>query len=138
MIVQCPHCSARYRVNEANIPASGGRIKCPSCQSSFVVYPEAPEPAPVEQAGGFDEDKTSVASIPDLQMLRDAAAAQAAAKVQEENAGATEVMGGDALPNFASLFGQKPSASNNDGTVEIKNPLAFAASWQASAGRRER
>lgn len=132
MIVQCPHCSARYRVNEANIPASGGRIKCPSCQSSFVVYPEAPEPEPAAPAGGFDEDKTSVASMPDLQMLRNAAQAAAKAQEEEEPSGATEVMGGDALPNFASLFGQKQNPGNNDGTVEIQNPLAFAASWQAS------
>lgn len=132
MIVQCPHCSARYRVNEANIPASGGRIKCPSCQSSFVVYPEAPEPESAAPAGGFDEDKTSVASMPDLQMLRNAAQAAAKAQEEEEPSGATEVMGGDALPNFASLFGQKQNPGNNDGTVEIQNPLAFAASWQAS------
>jgi hypothetical protein len=119
-------------VNDANIPASGGRIKCPSCQNSFVVYPEAPKPEPVAPVSGFDEDKTSVASLPDLQALRSAAQA-AAAKPQpeEELGGATEVMGGDALPNFASLFGQKPSASQNDGTVEMQNPLAFAAAWQA-------
>ena len=53
MIVQCPSCNSRYRIKDANIPESGGKIRCPSCSHSFVVYPES---------DNFDGDKTSITS----------------------------------------------------------------------------
>lgn len=49
MIVQCPACSARYRINAAKLPEGGGHIKCPKCGHAFFVQPEpegnAPAPA---------------------------------------------------------------------------------------------
>ncbi|RAL24923.1 hypothetical protein DL240_01560 [Lujinxingia litoralis] len=116
MIVQCPSCSSRYRVNDANIPASGGKIKCPSCAHAFVVYPEAPvEPE-------YEADKTSVAERPNIHELLNSmnqhkAAAQAPAAGEDEVA-KTEVMSGAELPDFASMFGE-----GGDQTVEMSNPL---------------
>jgi predicted Zn finger-like uncharacterized protein len=121
MIVQCPSCASRYRVNDANVPPSGGKITCPSCQHKFIVYPEQDE-QPQQQGGASDlEDKTSVAFRPDLQQLvskMQGGEGGAQAPAGQEPAGqATEVMSGDHVPEFAE------GMVGNDGTVEMKNPF---------------
>lgn len=124
MVVQCPHCSSKYRVNTSNIPATGGRIKCPSCKESFVVYPEA------EQQESM-EDKTSIAAAPNLQQMMAGlnAGGRAPAPAPDEDAGATEVVSADSLPDFAKMFGGggggSADAAGDDGTVEMQNPMQF-------------
>jgi len=39
MIVECPDCGSRYRIQDGKIPSSGGRVTCPSCDHAFVVWP---------------------------------------------------------------------------------------------------
>lgn len=60
MVIQCPSCQARYRIQKEKLPAGGGNIKCPSCSHVFAVHaddensslgadsslPEAPAPIP--------------------------------------------------------------------------------------------
>ena len=122
MIVQCPSCSSRYRVNDANIPPSGGKIKCPSCAHAFVVYPEAPaEPE-------HEADKTSIAERPNIHELlnsmnQNQAAAQNASPPVEDEVAKTEVMSGAELPDFASMFGD----GGGDQTIEMSNPLGSGA-----------
>ncbi len=111
MIVQCPSCAARYRVNDANIPPSGGKIRCPSCAHAFVVYP----PAPDEGAG--DTDRTSIAQKPNLKNLLNS---MKSAEANTDEGGRTEVMSGDNVPDFNSLLGNMPEG---DKTVEMSNPL---------------
>ena len=136
MIVQCPACSSRYRVNASNIPSTGGKIRCPSCQHAFVVYPDAPAPAPPKPS--YDEDRTSIASRPDLQQLLHNFQQGGPASGGSEDAGATEIMSGDSLPDFSKMFGQggasAPDASGDDGTVEMQNPLAFIKQWEGEHG----
>lgn len=144
MIVQCPACSSRYRVNASNIPQTGGKIRCPSCQHAFVVYPEAPAQAPAPTPSSYDEDKTSIASRPDLQqLLHNFQQGQqgGGGGGGQEDAGATEIMSGDALPNFANMFGggggaqaQNNAHEGDDGTVEMQNPLAFIQQWEKGQG----
>ncbi len=124
MIVQCPSCASKYRVNDANVPSSGGKITCPSCQHKFIVYPEEKQP---DQGGGSSdlEDKTSVAFRPDLQKMvskmREQGAGAAGGGGQEEPpSGATEVMSGDSIPDFLANQGGAPP---DDGTVEMRNPF---------------
>jgi predicted Zn finger-like uncharacterized protein len=38
MIVNCPACSARYRIDPAKITGRGAKITCPRCSHKFVVY----------------------------------------------------------------------------------------------------
>jgi predicted Zn finger-like uncharacterized protein len=38
MIVTCPACSARYKIQEAKIPGRGAKITCPRCGHRFVFY----------------------------------------------------------------------------------------------------
>jgi predicted Zn finger-like uncharacterized protein len=123
MIVQCPSCSARYRVNEQNIPATGGRISCPSCQHTFIVYPESAAQAPAAPPVSYDGEKTSVAT--DINALVAGLGGHASSPATGDD-GATEVISGDALANFGN-FGsfEPPEPLIEDGTVEMQNPLTF-------------
>ena len=38
MIVSCPACSARYRIDKSKIKGRGAKITCPRCSHKFVVY----------------------------------------------------------------------------------------------------
>ncbi len=136
MIVQCPSCSKRYRVNDDNIPPSGGKIRCPACSHAFVVYPDSdpdpePDPASHEDPGA----KTSVAQRPNMEELLDSmqggdqSGGQQGADQQGGAAGGgdddvakTEVMAGSELPDFNNLFGE--GGPEDDQTVEMDNPLA--------------
>lgn len=53
MIIQCPTCSARFRLDEAKIKGRGARVRCRRCGESIVVIkPEtSPAPSPVETGG---------------------------------------------------------------------------------------
>ena len=43
MIVSCPQCQARYKLDPNKIAARGAKITCPRCRHVFVVYPEVNE-----------------------------------------------------------------------------------------------
>ena len=107
MIVQCPACNARYRIRDANIPASGGKIRCPSCGHSFVVYPEVKKPSLSEMASSMasDDGATAVVSGADV------------AKLQQYQA-----------------LKEDLADSVGDGTVEIKNPMEFWEQLQKERG----
>ncbi len=58
MIVTCPSCEAKYRVEQSALEARGGRVKCASCAHVWTVAEAAPKPAPrpeppVEPASGL-------------------------------------------------------------------------------------
>ncbi len=38
MIVTCPSCSARYKINESKVPGRGAKITCQKCAHRFVFY----------------------------------------------------------------------------------------------------
>lgn len=44
MVISCPECSTRFRVDESKIPAQGAKIRCARCKHVFAVSPPAPEP----------------------------------------------------------------------------------------------
>lgn len=58
--VECPGCKAPYQVDERRVPASGLKMRCPKCGTTFKVEPPAPDnrrtgPSPVLGASlGFD------------------------------------------------------------------------------------
>ncbi len=55
MIVTCPACSARYKINANKITGRGAKITCPRCEHRFVVHrdssqaPKRPTPESVDQ-----------------------------------------------------------------------------------------
>jgi len=56
MIVSCPDCSARYKINEGKIKGRGAKITCPRCTHPFVVYRPGMEPGPPIPEGVADLD----------------------------------------------------------------------------------
>ncbi len=44
MVISCPECSTRFRVDEGKIPAQGAKIRCARCKHIFAVSPPSPEP----------------------------------------------------------------------------------------------
>lgn len=50
MIVSCPACNARYRINPDKIKGRGAKITCPRCGHKFVVYKDRPQASAPEAA----------------------------------------------------------------------------------------
>lgn len=56
MIIECPSCRARYRLDEGRIPDRGAKVRCRRCGDRIVVRREDPAspPVPPPDPGGFD------------------------------------------------------------------------------------
>jgi len=52
MIVSCPACAARYKINESKISARGAKITCPRSAHKFVVFRDPRREAPTETPAG--------------------------------------------------------------------------------------
>lgn len=63
MIVTCPSCEAKYRVEETALAARRGRVKCASCHFVWTVEGAAPalEPAPAPEPAPSLQDKPHAA-----------------------------------------------------------------------------
>jgi predicted Zn finger-like uncharacterized protein len=47
MIIACPSCSTRFKLDAARIPSKGAKVRCASCGHVWLQRPEfAPEPTP--------------------------------------------------------------------------------------------
>lgn len=46
MIISCPECSTRFRVDDHKIPVHGAKIRCARCKQIFTVAPATPEMPP--------------------------------------------------------------------------------------------
>ncbi len=57
MVVICPKCKTKLRVDEAKIAGGGSRFKCPKCSTALLVK----KPAPVSEKQPFDNVKVIVA-----------------------------------------------------------------------------
>ncbi len=55
MIVQCPNCDTRYRLDETRLDQDGAQVRCSRCSHVFFVSPPRPEDdADVVQDSEFD------------------------------------------------------------------------------------
>jgi len=45
MVIQCPQCNKKYRIEEAEVPAGGAAVRCPKCRNIFTIYKEV---SPIE------------------------------------------------------------------------------------------
>lgn len=86
--VECPSCQAPYNVEERRIPASGLRMKCPKCASSFLIRkdgsvdanpppvatpaPKKPAPPPPKSAAtaAFEDPLADLPSLPTSPALK--------------------------------------------------------------------
>ena len=136
MIVQCPSCASRYRIRDSNIPPSGGKIRCPSCSHSFVVYPEGAQPsAPPAQP---DDDRTSITSQNQISNLVGRMEDQRPSDEDEDDYVATQIASGelDKLRAMHALQQELGDPSDMDGTVEIQNPMKLWQEAQAAQAAR--
>jgi predicted Zn finger-like uncharacterized protein len=50
MIIACPSCSTRFKLDAARIPSKGAKVRCANCSHVWLQRPEfAPEPAPAPE-----------------------------------------------------------------------------------------
>jgi predicted Zn finger-like uncharacterized protein len=52
MIIQCEHCSAKFRIDDAKLDKGSIKVRCSKCKEVFAVHKpaDAPEPVPVAPA----------------------------------------------------------------------------------------
>lgn len=115
MIVQCPSCASRYRIRDANIPPSGGKIRCPSCSHAFIVYPESDD----------DGDKTNITSQGEISSLINKMEGQAHSGLapQDEDYVSTQISTTDQARAVNAMANELGDPMDMDGTVEIQNPM---------------
>lgn len=94
MIVTCPSCAARYKLDDGKVTGRGAKIKCPSCRFVFIVYPQS--------SAAEEEEVAPAAPLP-------AVATAAAAAVSAVSAPtATDASGGSSA--VISRPGARPAA----------------------------
>ena len=65
MIVTCPECAARYKLDSSRVSARGARITCPRCKHVFVVYPSQKDPGSTTLTPtGFQDEGSPAKSAP--------------------------------------------------------------------------
>jgi len=65
MIIQCPACQSRYRIDESKTNKRVARVKCPKCAHGFEVG----VPGGEVQQGGFD--RRSIVVVDDAKFFRE-------------------------------------------------------------------
>lgn len=63
MILSCPSCSARFKVNADQIGLGGRKVKCAKCGNTWHATPDQDEEAPLEPSpadGGADGEDTGM------------------------------------------------------------------------------
>ena len=63
MFVTCGNCDAEYELDDAKIPAGGARLRCTSCDHSFVVTP--PEASDIRSADDLAHDALTAERRPE-------------------------------------------------------------------------
>jgi predicted Zn finger-like uncharacterized protein len=159
MVVQCPSCKSKYRLNPDKITGRGARITCPKCQHAFKVYredaqagsqpaapaaaaPAAPEGAPPGQAGSFDFAK-AMGGQADLVAGKEDAADPAPAAASSATASAKEPAkeaSGDPVAEYLGQVQLKRNAQNQpvNSLGQVVQALDFKSvglrGWKAKVG----
>ncbi|MBW2692260.1 MAG: zinc-ribbon domain-containing protein, partial [Deltaproteobacteria bacterium] len=63
MFVTCENCDAEYELDDAKIPAGGARLRCTSCDHSFIVTP--PEASDIRSADDLAHDALTAERRPE-------------------------------------------------------------------------
>lgn len=88
MIVTCPECAARYKLDRSRVSSRGARITCPRCKHVFVVYPRDEEPGEATLTPSGFQRARSTQSVPrptaKPKVAEQAPAASAASKPQRD------------------------------------------------------
>lgn len=148
MIVQCPACSARYRINSANLPEGGGHIKCPKCSHVFMVKVKPEDQAQAATPEARPAEQPRVARTLALSGINFGAALAAAQSAEtppedegssfEDNPGLADILRsqseGDALDQlFKSGGGLETSGGADDWSASLPPEFSVAASSDDSS-----
>lgn len=71
MIVTCPSCNSRYKIDEAKIKGRGAKITCPTCAHKFVVYRDGDEGGAGSAVAAPDEVSAEASPAPSDLARRD-------------------------------------------------------------------
>jgi len=81
MIIHCPQCKTRYKIEELEIPLSGRKMRCSKCGEIWRAYPqelpefentiqqEQPEPPAAEEQKDISAPKTETTAVSSSQNL---------------------------------------------------------------------
>lgn len=137
MVITCPSCSARYRLNPDKIKGRGAKITCPKCEHVFVVFsdsdaeaprpaapsaPPRPEPPPAErrldttsgafQAVGLDADDVSASTTGNIRVV-----APGPRKTRRVRA-----MSRENIPVTQQIGGAEPAEASEGPSQEVSIP----------------
>jgi predicted Zn finger-like uncharacterized protein len=64
MIVRCPKCKVRYRLDDSRVQGASAKLTCPKCQAVFIARKDSPAPSPraPAQAGGLPHPEAAGAT----------------------------------------------------------------------------
>lgn len=63
MIVTCPACSSRYKLDESKVTGRGAKITCPKCKHVFVVYPGGTTGPLPESVAKVEEPRSAATNL---------------------------------------------------------------------------
>jgi predicted Zn finger-like uncharacterized protein len=131
MVISCPECSTRFRVDEGKIPAQGARIRCARCKHIFTVTPPAPEPEnPIEE---FIPSEEPQETEPDESALADEPTQVDEPVFSEKKSSTDDDFGFDDIDSSDIGSGANdeldPSAFDDDATVSDDDDFTFGGDY---------
>jgi predicted Zn finger-like uncharacterized protein len=131
MVISCPECSTRFRVDEGKIPAKGAKIRCARCKHIFAVTPP-----PVETEALIEElilPPEPSTQIPEEPSLTEEPAATAPPSVMEGATSTDDNFGFDDIDKPEIGGGANddldPSAFDDDATVNEDDAFSFGGDY---------
>lgn len=122
MDISCPNCSKRYRVDDAQIPTSGRKVRCRQCSHEFMVRREVDPPVSTEPSAietGTDDGVTNDGGT--VRISQD----QIAASIAKMNAAQQEMPGeGSAAAEDLDEGPSIPLAGEDDVSEQAGIPVA--------------
>jgi predicted Zn finger-like uncharacterized protein len=146
MILECPKCSARYKVDPALIPAQGKKVRCKKCDSIFKADSAGHchlleegssagggQPAKPASAPKMESPKAGEAQA--TQMLGAAAtvmidSAHIQAMVAQQRSEAVKTAPAPAPPSMADPFGELDLSPKRKQVVEVELPASSSVEMQ--------
>lgn len=129
MVISCPECSTRFRVDENKIPAQGAKIRCARCKHVFAVTPPAPEPAVLNEEPLQEEPSPAMESAPEPPAPPEDPVTETAPAESEETTPADDDFGFDDFDSSEIGAGANdeldPSSFDEDASVSEDDAFSF-------------
>jgi len=128
MVIVCPECSTKFRVNSERIPDSGAKVRCARCKHIFTAHKPQPE-EPVVQPAPEPEIALEVPPVPspaENELLFDEANTTAGEQTEEVFEDSESEEDGFSYDQFRDLDSAQPDDEDFafDGDDEFAPPAA--------------